>query len=109
MTKYFATTPAPIAGNNVIATADNGRVFTENNELHIETDERHYVYKHNIAPVGWYMVNPDTSESHYLGEGASPTADFTNLVVADADIWATIEMPEQPVEHIDDNNDASEE
>ena len=27
MTKYFATTPAPIAGNNVIATADNGRVF----------------------------------------------------------------------------------
>lgn len=55
------------------------------------------------------MVNPDTSESHYLGEGASPTADFTNLVVADADIWATIEMPEQPVEHIDDNNGASEE
>ena len=97
MTKYFATTPAPIAGNNVIATADNGRVFTENNELHIETYERHYV------------INPDTSESHYLGEGASPTADFTNLAVADADIWATIEMPEQPAEHIDNNGGVSEE
>lgn len=109
MTKYFTIAPAHIAGNNVIATADNGRVFTENDELHIETTERHYVYKHNNAPVGWYMINPETSESHYLGEGASPTADFTNLVVADADVWATIEMPEQPVEHIDDNNGASEE
>ena len=55
------------------------------------------------------MINPDTSESHYLGEGASPTADFTNLAVADADIWATIEMPEQPAEHIDNNGGVSEE
>ena len=109
MTKYFAVAPAPITGEKVIATADNGKVFAENNELHIETDERHYVYKHNTAPVGWYMINPDTSESHYLGEGASPTADFTNLAVADADIWATIEMPEQPAEHIDNNGGVSEE
>ena len=109
MTKYFALAPAPIAGNKVIATADNGRIFTEGNELHIETTERHYVYKHNTAPVGWYMVNPETLESHYLGEGASPTADFANLVVVDADVWATIEMPEQPAENIDEGGGVSEE
>lgn len=99
MTKYFVTVPAPIAGDTVIATADNGRVYSESNKLHIETTERHYVYKHNANPVGWYMINPETSEAHYLGEGASPTAEFVNLEISDAELWATIEQVEPKKEN----------
>ncbi len=98
MTKYFAVAPAPITGEKVIATADNGKVFAENNELHIETTERHYIYKFNADPVGWYMKNPETSEEHYVGEGASPTAAFENLAINDAETWDAILQPEVPAE-----------
>ncbi len=39
-TSYFAVAPAKIKGVKTIATADNGRVYAEHNELHIETDTR---------------------------------------------------------------------
>lgn len=87
MTEYFADAPAKITGEKVIATADNGRVCTENNELHVETSERHYIYKHDGKPVGWYEENGETHEVFYLGEGASPTARFENIEIADAEAW----------------------
>ena len=98
MTAYFAVAPAPITGEKIIATADNGRVVATNNELHIETTERHYIYKHDDAPVGWYMKNTETSVEHYIGEGASPTAEFTNIVITDAATWEAILQPEMPDE-----------
>lgn len=97
MEKYFANAPEKIEGENIVATADNGRVRTENGNLHVETETRHYIYKHNADPVGWYEENIETSEEYYLGEGASPTADFINLEINDTEAWEKICTPAEVV------------
>ena len=90
MTYGFKESPAIIAGDNVIATALDGVVYTENNRLHVKGNKQHVVYTYDGSPVGWYARNHKTSDDIYLGEGASPTIELESLDVKNVDAWAEI-------------------
>lgn len=74
----------------VVATALDGVVYTENGRLHIKSNNRHYVYKFDGNPIGWYARNIKTLDDIYLGEGASPTIEFENINIKNDDIWRSV-------------------
>lgn len=74
----------------VVATALNGVVYTENGRLHIKSNNRHYVYKFDGNPIGWYARNIKTLDDIYLGEGASPTIEFENIDIKNNDAWRSL-------------------
>lgn len=93
MTVIINANPAPIAGDNVVATALNGVVYTENERVHIKTNSRHYVYKRDAAPAGWYARNIKTSDDIFLGVGATPSVELENIDVKNAEAWENIKAP----------------
>ena len=90
MTYNINASPAPIAGDIVVATALNGVVYTENNRIHIKSNSCHYIYKPNGSPAGWYARNIKTSDDIFLGVGACPTIELENLEVKNAEAWEAI-------------------
>lgn len=94
MTYNFKATPAEIAGDNVVATALDGVIYTENNRVHVKSNTRHFVYKYDGSPVGWYMRNIKTGDDIYLGKTASPTIELESVEIKNTDVWAVIEQPE---------------
>ena len=95
MTYKINASPAPIAGDIVVATALNGVVYTENNRVHIKSNSRHYVHKPDGAPAGWYARNIKTSDDIFLGVGACPTIEFENLEVKNAEAWEVIKANDE--------------
>ncbi len=96
MTYGFKPTPLPQTGDKVVATALDGVVYTENNRLHVKTNSRHYVYKFDGNPAGWYTRNIKTSDDFYIGAGASPTVSLESLQIKDPDAWSAILQPDNP-------------
>lgn len=88
-TQFFSTNPVYDNADNVIASAANGGILVENNELHIMAGRTRYIYK-KTEPEGWYMRNQATARDFYLGLGACPTADFVNLSILDESAWNAI-------------------
>ena len=94
MTYNINASPAPIAGDIVVATALNGVVYSENNRIHIKTNTRHYIYKPDGSPSGWYARNIKTNDDIYLGVGACPTVELENLEVKNTEAWGKTKAPE---------------
>ena len=68
MTYGIKSTLNPLAGDKIVATALDGVVYTENNRVHIKGNTRHYIYKYDGSPVGWYaawgeLLQPATVET----------------------------------------------
>lgn len=95
MTYRFVAIPQEKNTDTVIATALNGVVYTENKRLHIKSNDRHFIYKFDGSPIGWYARNIKTSDDIYIGEGASPTIEFENLQIKNATHWGKIFAAEQ--------------
>lgn len=85
-------------GDGLIATALDGVVYTENGRVHIKGNAAHYVYKPDGSPAGWYARNIKTCDDIYLGVGASPTIDFENIEVENAEMWAAIKQDDEAAE-----------
>ncbi len=83
-----------IAGDKVVATALDGVVYAENNRVHVKGNTRHYVYKYDGSPVGWYARNIKTNDDVYLGEGACPTIEFESVDIKDAAAWGELLLPD---------------
>lgn len=98
MTCTMKAAPAAISGDTVVATALNGVVYTENNRLHVKTNNRHVLYKHDGNPAGWYARNIKTNDDIYLGDGASPSVELESVDIKNTDAWAGIIAPETPDE-----------
>lgn len=85
-----------------IFTAKNGQGYYANNELHLQDELHHYVYSFTGEIVGWYMHNPITDKSYYLGVGACPTLMLDECDVKDKSYWDNItyepEANDVPVE-----------
>lgn len=96
MTISFKQRPQQPSADVVVATALTGVVYTENNRLHVQCNDRHFLYKFDGSPAGWYARNMKTSDDFYLGEGASPTAELETLVVKDEGYWTEIIEPKNP-------------
>lgn len=80
----------------LIYVAQNGQGYFANNNLHIASDNSHFIYKFNAENIGWYMRNQYTSTDHFLGLGASPTIILQNIDVKDTEYWKSITyVPEQ--------------
>lgn len=94
MTYGFKAVPQEQAGDKVIATALDGVVYTENKRVHIKSNARHFVYKFDGSPVGWYVRNINNCDEIYLGAGASPTIELENLQIKNAVGWEAIYQPE---------------
>ena len=90
MTISFNPAPEQTSGDGVIATALTGVVYVENNRLHVKCNDRHFLYKFDGSPIGWYARNLKTCDDIYLGEGASPTAYLETLSIKDEEYWAKI-------------------
>ena len=90
MTIYFKNTPQQPTGDEIIATALTGIVYTANNRLHIQCNDRHFVYKFGGSPKGWYRRNMKTSDDFYLGVGASPSAELETINIKDSIYWSMI-------------------
>ena len=86
----FNPTPEQGSGDKVIATALTGVVYVENNRLHVKCNDRHYLYKFDGSPIGWYARNLKTCDDIYLGEGASPSAELETLSIKDEEYWTNI-------------------
>ncbi len=104
MTISFKAAPAAKTKDTVVATALTGVVYTENKRLHVKCNDRHFIYKFDGSPVGWYARNLKTSDDIYLGENACPTAELESLEVKDKTYWPMIidedkePVDEEPVE-----------
>ena len=92
MTIFFKVIPPNKDGDSLIATALNGIIYVENNRLHIKDTRNHYIYKFDGIIIGWYMRNPKTLDDIYLGQGASPTAEFESLKVNDEEYFIAIQI-----------------
>jgi hypothetical protein len=90
MTYFLKSILEQLPADNVIATALNGVVYTENNRLHIKGNKQHYIYKYDGSPIGWYSRNLKTSDDIYLGQGACPTIILENLDIKDNESWKVI-------------------
>ena len=90
MTIFFKSIPERVSGDKMIATALTGVVYMENNRLHVKCNDRHFIYKFDGTPIGWYARNLKTCDDVYLGVGASPTTELETLVIKDEDYWAKI-------------------
>jgi hypothetical protein len=87
---FFNQTPAQVSGDKVIATALTGVVYVENNRLHVKCNDRHYLYKFDGSPIGWYARNLKTCDDIYLGEGVCPGVVLETLSIKDEEEWANI-------------------
>lgn len=85
-------------GDGLIAAALDGVVYTENGRVHVKGNAAHYVYKPDGSPTGWYARNIKTCDDIYLGKGASPTIDFENIEVKNAEMWAAIKQDDEAAE-----------
>lgn len=94
MTYGFKASPQEQAGDKVVATALNGVVYTENKRIHVKGNDRHFVYKFDGSPIGWYARNIKNGDEISLGVGASPTIEFENLQIKNAVGWEAICQPE---------------
>ena len=90
MTVFFNSIPGQVTGDKIIATALTGVVYVENNRLHVKCNDRHFLYKFDGNPIGWYARNLKTCDDIYLGGGASPTAELESLSIKDEEYWAKI-------------------
>lgn len=90
MTIFFKSIPERVSEDKIIATALTGVVYMENNRLHVKCNDRHFIYKFDGTPIGWYARNLKTCDDVYLGVGASPTTELETLVIKDEDYWAKI-------------------
>ena len=99
MTIFFNPTPEKRDVEGIIATALTGVVYVENNRLHVKCNDRHYLYKFDGSPIGWYARNLKTSDDIYLGVGASPTAELETLSIKDEEYWAKI-----TIENVESND-----
>ena len=90
MTISFNPTLEQARGDGIIATALTGVVYAENNRLHVKCNDRHFLYKFDGSPIGWYARNLKTCDDIYLGVGASPTANLETLSIKDEEYWAKI-------------------
>ena len=90
----FLDKPQENNTDTLVATALNGEVYTENKRLHVKNNTRHYIYKFNATPVGWYARNNKTNDDVYLGVGASPSIVFENLSIKNNAYWLGIIKPE---------------
>lgn len=75
--------------NNIIATTFNGMIYIENDMLHIVNSKIHYIYKFDNH-IGWHLRNNKTNVDCYLGKGASPTMNFEELEIKNAEILEDI-------------------
>lgn len=73
-----------------IFTAENGEGYIEGNALHIKESKYHFVYKFDGEPVGWYMRNESSGEDVYLGDRASPSAEYDDLMFGDETYFNSI-------------------
>lgn len=101
MTISFKQSPQSPSADEVVATALTGVVYTENNRLHVQCNDRHFLYKFDGSPAGWYARNMKTSDDFYLGVGASPTAELETLVIKDQEYWDAITEADKPAEALD--------
>lgn len=90
MTIFLNPAPEQSYDDGIIVTALTGVVYVENNRLHIKCNDRHFLYKFDGTPVGWYARNLKTCDDIYLGEGASPTVELETLSIKDEEYWAKI-------------------
>lgn len=95
MTYAFKTIPQLQAVDKLVATALDGVVYTENNRVHVKGNDRHFVYKFDGSPAGWYARNIKNGDEIYLGNGASPTIEFESLQIKNAVGWEAIYQPEE--------------
>jgi len=100
MTYIFKPIPPNNNVDGLISTALTGVVYTENNRLHIKTNNMHYVYKFDGSPVGWYARNPKTLDDIYLGISASPTAELETISIQDEIYWESLLYVEPTEEEI---------
>lgn len=90
MTYRFVPNPPAHNEDAIIATSLTGVIYTENNRLHVKCNDRHFLYKFDGSPVGWYARNLKTSDDIYLGVGAGPTAELETLVIKNEDYFTQI-------------------
>lgn len=109
MTYGIKSTLNPIAGDKIVATALDGVVYTENNRVHVKGNTRHYVYKYDGSPVGWYARNIKTNDDVYLGDGACPTIELESVDIKDDATWGEIVQPDADDADDDAVPDTSEE
>ncbi len=80
--------------NGEIFTANNGKGYVQNGELHITENSYHFVYKYGEKVKGWYMKNLETGEDIFLDNGASPTAEYETVDIKNQSAWDKIYQPQ---------------
>lgn len=103
MTISFKSNPQAPSADAVVATALTGVVYTENNRLHVQCNDRHFLYKFDGSPAGWYARNMKTSDDFYLGAGASPTAELETPVIKNQEYWGAITGTDKPTEALEES------
>lgn len=76
-----------------IYTAESGKGYVKNSELHITENDYHFVYKFDENGKGWYMRNTETNEDVFLDNGASPTAEYETVEIKNQTSWDKIIQP----------------
>ena len=77
-----------------IFTAESGKGYVKNGELHIPEHGYHFVYKFDEKIKGWYMNNSETAEDVFLDDGASPTAEYETVEIKNQTNWDKIIQPQ---------------
>ena len=98
MNTYFIVQNPPQTTPKEIFTALDGRGYVQNDELHLISAQVHYIYIYDWEgdPEGWYMENCPSCNRYYLGEGASPTINLTDIEILDEEYWALLSyIPEE--------------
>lgn len=92
MQKYYFKSEIKDIDNGDIFVSDNGNGYVQNGELHITENNYHFVYKLDENVEGWYMRNSQTGEDIFLGDGASPTAEYESIDVKNQACWEEIQL-----------------
>ena len=77
-----------------IYSAESGKGYVKNGELHITENDYHFVYKFDENGKGWYMRNAETNEDVFLDSGASPTAEYETVDIKNQTSWDKIIQPQ---------------
>lgn len=101
-TYIFNASVEPHASGKIF-TASNGEGYIEDNALHVKQSSYHFIFKFVGEVPGWYMRNSKTSEDVFLGEGASPSAEYENITFDDKAYFNSIaESRQDDVEDIEE-------
>lgn len=103
MQTYIFNASVESHASGKIFTASNGEGFIEDNALHVKQSRYHFIYKFDGDQVGWFMRNSETREDVFLGEGASPSAEYDGLTFEDEEYFNSItHSPESTSEAIEE-------